>query len=166
MPSPTRRMDPEPSLTLRSERRRRADTASDTLPERGPQGILAPLVKDQEGADGGGVEAMKHTVASDEDVIEELWDGATTRKVARQFAEIAAGALLEKGALCVSLAQRQLLRTSFEVLHGSSPRLLWPRCSRKAAPCVSLAQAQLPRRSFEGLQEARARHDWCGRFGG
>jgi L-2,4-diaminobutyrate decarboxylase len=40
---------------------------------------------------------MKRTLASVEDVIEELWDGATTRKVARQFTEIAVAALLEKG---------------------------------------------------------------------
>src|SRR6516165_4055989 len=40
---------------------------------------------------------MKRTLASGEDVIEELWDGATTRKIARQFAEIAVAALLEKG---------------------------------------------------------------------
>ena len=40
---------------------------------------------------------MKRTLASGEDVIEELWDGAATRKIARQFAEIAVAALLEKG---------------------------------------------------------------------
>jgi L-2,4-diaminobutyrate decarboxylase len=40
---------------------------------------------------------MKRRLASNEDVIEELWDGAATRKVARQFAEIAVDALLENG---------------------------------------------------------------------
>jgi hypothetical protein len=29
---------------------------------------------------------MKRTLATDEDVIEELWDGAAVRKVAQQFA--------------------------------------------------------------------------------
>ena len=40
---------------------------------------------------------MKRALASDESVIETLWDVAATRKVARQFAEIAVGALLERG---------------------------------------------------------------------
>ena len=40
---------------------------------------------------------VKRTDSSDESVIAELWDPVSTRKMARQFAEIAADALLEKG---------------------------------------------------------------------
>jgi len=40
---------------------------------------------------------MKRTLATDEDVIEELWDRAAARKVAQHFAEIAVNALLGKG---------------------------------------------------------------------
>jgi hypothetical protein len=40
---------------------------------------------------------LKQTDSSDESVIAELWDPVSTRKMARQFADIAADALLEKG---------------------------------------------------------------------
>jgi L-2,4-diaminobutyrate decarboxylase len=39
---------------------------------------------------------MKRTLATDEEVIEELWDRATSRKLARQFGETAVNALLGK----------------------------------------------------------------------
>src|SRR5215468_7840650 len=41
--------------------------------------------------------AVKQTDSADESVIAELWDPVSTRKMARQFAEIAADALLERG---------------------------------------------------------------------
>src|SRR6516162_1706405 len=40
---------------------------------------------------------MKRTLATDEEVVEELWDRAAARKAARQFGEIAVNALLGKG---------------------------------------------------------------------
>ena len=40
---------------------------------------------------------MKRTPATDEELIEELWDRTATRKAARQFGEIAVNALLGKG---------------------------------------------------------------------
>jgi len=40
---------------------------------------------------------MKRTLATDEEVVEELWDRAAARKAARQFGETAVNALLGKG---------------------------------------------------------------------
>ena len=72
---------------------------------------------------------MKRKPGSD-DVIEKLWDGAATRKLARQFAEIAVDALLGKGG---AVRQPRSATIASQLVRGT-------RRSRSAAQLVQQTQ--------------------------